>query len=178
MTPSGQSGALSTGRHLRKGVTNGVAEHGAGGSEHGGSESPAEADDDDAVEREDRGTASIGGWGWDGGRTLAEQGRGGDSSEGRTGGVGERDEGLMARANLSQLVADTWDEELREGPDPFRTSGEWLFERLGGTPRLSYRARLDRPVVNVYGDTVRRIVTVRRNLRALGPTRLDPARLR
>lgn len=41
------------------------------------------------------------------------------------------------------------------------------WERFLGGRSLSYRERLDRQPVNVYGDPIPRITTVRRNLRML-----------
>lgn len=67
--------------------------------------------------------------------------------------------------NLGRLIADLWEQELRETPDPFNNC-TFLSEMLGG-PRLSYRERLDRQRVNSYGELIPRIVTVRRNLREM-----------
>lgn len=74
--------------------------------------------------------------------------------------------------NISDIVAAAWDQMMRESPDPFRN--HWFDEQFAGAPRTTYRERLDRLPVNVYGDLIPRIVTVRRNLRALSKPRRPP----
>lgn len=68
--------------------------------------------------------------------------------------------------NLGRLMADLWEQELRETPDPFDGS-DILFRMMTGAPPLSYREQLDRRQHNCYGELIPRIVTVRRNLRAM-----------
>lgn len=77
--------------------------------------------------------------------------------------------------NIAQLICDAWEQAERESPDPLRIP--WFEDLLFGR-RRSYRDRLDAQPVNCYGESIPRIVTVRWNLRRLGPIRLDPARLR
>lgn len=67
--------------------------------------------------------------------------------------------------NLADVVADAWDQVLRETPDSFTSDA---LKELLGAPMSSYRARLDRQPRNFRGDLIPRIVTVRRNLRRLG----------
>lgn len=64
--------------------------------------------------------------------------------------------------SLASMVADAWDQTLRESPDPF-TEASWGYGWFG-TPKRTYRERLDRQRRNVYGDLIPRIATVRRNL--------------
>lgn len=66
------------------------------------------------------------------------------------------------------LVAEIWDAALRETPDPLSCD---LF---ADGRRLSYRQRLDRQPINFHGAIIPRIVTVRRNLRALGKPKRAP----
>lgn len=82
----------------------------------------------------------------------------------------------MITPNLGRIVAEVWEETLRESPNPFDTCG--IFNVILGLPVLSYRERLDRQPYNIFGNLIPRIVTVRRHLRQLGNIRLDPARLR
>lgn len=72
----------------------------------------------------------------------------------------------MANHNTSQLVTQIWEQVMVESPDPFRNPN-FLYGS-----QFSYRDKLDYQPVNYHGDTIPRIVTVRRNLRLLGkPTR-------
>jgi hypothetical protein len=72
--------------------------------------------------------------------------------------------GFSVTVPLGDLVARVWEQELRESPAFDR---EAVLDLFGG-PQRSYRERLDRQHRNHYGDLIPRIVTVRRNLRALG----------
>jgi hypothetical protein len=81
----------------------------------------------------------------------------------------------MAHPGLGVVVAAAWEEALETSPDPWR--GDGLFDLLTGRHRL-YRDRLDAREVNFRGAVIPRIERVRRHLRALGPIRLDPRRLR
>lgn len=80
----------------------------------------------------------------------------------------------MPNPNLGRLIVEAWETEMLESPAPF--IGERFMELFGG-PRHSYRYWLDKQPRNFRGDLIPRIVTVRRNLRALGNIRLDPRRL-
>lgn len=62
--------------------------------------------------------------------------------------------------NLSQILADAWERELRETPDIY-----WGLP--WGEGQLTYRDLIDRQPKNCYGELIPRIVTVRRNLRRL-----------
>lgn len=81
----------------------------------------------------------------------------------------------MARHNLSEIIAAAWEHTLKTSPDPMRN--DWLAEHLGVIPRTTYRERLDKREINMYGEIIPRIERVRRHLRALGSLRLNPARL-
>lgn len=81
----------------------------------------------------------------------------------------------MKIANLGQIVADAFEHVLQTTEDPFRS---FSFYDLWTGHHTPYRAYLDRQIVNGFGNVVPRIETVKNNLRRLGPTRLDPRRLR
>lgn len=81
----------------------------------------------------------------------------------------------MKTPNIGQVVADIWEQVLRETEDPYES--DFLFYQLTGLKPKTYRERLDRIRVNVYGEAIPRIVVVRQNLRYLGNIRLDPNRL-
>jgi hypothetical protein len=66
--------------------------------------------------------------------------------------------------SVAAVVADAWERELRESPDPF---DDMLIGSLFDGPRLSYRERLDRQSRNHFGEIIPRIVTVRRNMRLM-----------
>lgn len=70
--------------------------------------------------------------------------------------------------NMAALVADMWEEALRETP---AVTHDWLVETVTGLHRRSYRDRLDDLPRNCFGEVIPRIVTVRRNLRRLGTPR-------
>lgn len=76
--------------------------------------------------------------------------------------------------SIARIVAEAWEDALNEAPDPFSSTD--LFYMLGGR-RWSYRERLDVQPKNWKQQPIPRIATVRRNLRALGNTRLDPSRM-
>lgn len=82
----------------------------------------------------------------------------------------------MPRSNLAHIMADAWADSMRTSPDPMR--GDWLAETLGWVPRRTYRQWIDACEINVYGEVIPRIERVKRHLLMLGPTRLDPSRLR
>lgn len=83
---------------------------------------------------------------------------------------------MTTRHNLSQIVADMWDEMLRENENPL-TDSQGLMNALLGFPPMLWRDYLVRVQYNHYGNPIPRIVIVRRNLRRLGNIRLDPSRL-
>lgn len=83
---------------------------------------------------------------------------------------------LMAQPNIGQIISDVWDDLMRTTEDPFM-SGYDIFAHLFGARRRTYREILDRTRRNHYGDVIPRIVTIRRNLMRLGPTRLSASRL-
>lgn len=70
--------------------------------------------------------------------------------------------------SLAQLVVEAWERTLEETPDPFLNA--WWIDGS----RLTYREELDRQPVNYKGQLIPRIVTVRRNLRALGKPHRPP----
>lgn len=73
-------------------------------------------------------------------------------------------------ANISQYVVDAYAEALRIMPFDVL---DFLYPYRG-----SYRQRLDRVRTNWAGQPISRRDVVRHNLFRLGPTRLDPLRLR
>jgi hypothetical protein len=79
--------------------------------------------------------------------------------------------GFSVTAPTASQVAQIWEQVMRETPSPF--AHDWFSAFFGG-PRLSYREQLDRQPTNAYGELIPRIVTVRRNLRALGNPRRAP----
>lgn len=79
--------------------------------------------------------------------------------------------------SLGHIVSDAWEREILEREDPFRSM--LLVNLLSPQDKQwTHQQYLDRPIINVLGNVVPRIVTVRRNLRRLGNIRLDPRRLR
>lgn len=75
--------------------------------------------------------------------------------------------------NIGQIVADAWDHTLRVSESPYVNS-PGLFRELFGLPRNTYRERLHRDIINIYGEKVPRIVVVRENIRRLGKPRVPP----
>lgn len=71
----------------------------------------------------------------------------------------------MALANLSAIVADVWEQTLRTSEDPFRSD---IALEVFGRARRTYRERLDRRIINLYGEEVPRIEIVRKHIRQLG----------
>lgn len=91
-------------------------------------------------------------------------------SDGVDGGGGAAGEAVVT-VSMSSLVASAWAQAIEESPNPWdSTWGMGLF----GEPRRTYRERLDRQPRNAHGDLIPRIVTVRRNLRALGKPQRAP----
>lgn len=83
----------------------------------------------------------------------------------------------MAQVNTGRIVAAAWIAVQEETESPFRPRwGDWWVGYSGSS--MTYRAWLDRQPLNWHGQPIPRRVTLRRNLDALGPVRLDPGRLR
>lgn len=81
---------------------------------------------------------------------------------------------ITPNPNLGRLVAQIWEDVLRESPDPFE--GINLFNLFSPNTR-SYRELLDYQRHNCFGELIPRIVTVRRNIRRLGDPHLPPSRI-
>lgn len=73
----------------------------------------------------------------------------------------------MKVVNLAQIMADVYEQHLRETPDPFRHDNIFAMKFSDMFPPKTYREILDEQPRNYYGQLIPRIVTVRRNLRRL-----------
>lgn len=67
---------------------------------------------------------------------------------------------MVMNPNVSHLIAQIWEDVVRDSPDPWRNPSP--LNDYGG---MSYRERLDWQPLNYYGEKIPRIVTVRNNLR-------------
>jgi hypothetical protein len=65
---------------------------------------------------------------------------------------------------MAQFVADAWEHTLRVSPAP---DNGFLFERLGGGPRKTYREQLTERKRNWYGELIPQIEIVKTNIQRL-----------
>lgn len=84
----------------------------------------------------------------------------------------------MARS-LGQMVSDTWTDVWETVPcSQFDLPAPGSLASFLGMRTYNYRERLDGTRFNYRGIAISRMTIVRNNLARLGPTRLNPARLR